>query len=108
MKCIMQTKTKRHIRRWSIAVLLYVLLWTFLWGFLAVRTASYNRLSHDPVVMAQLTVTEDTATLSLAEQTTTWTCSGDVDRWYFWIATLPTTAADWAIQTWRMLMKSQN
>lgn len=99
----MQIRTRRRLRHISTALVLYLILWIFLWCFLLVNARSYNRLSHEPVAMAQLTIQSDGAELALADYRTDWnfpTLSGD---WCFWMGTLPGTATDLALCTWQYL-----
>ncbi len=98
----MRKKAKRRSKKIITILLFYCLFWGFVWGFLTVSTRSYNRLSHTPVVMAHLDLRANT--LTLAEHTSTWEAIEPTDAWYFWMATLPNAAGDWAIHTWMMLV----
>lgn len=100
----MKARTKKKWKYLCTAVLLYFLLCGFLWSFLLVRTRSYNRLSHDQVVMAQLTLQPDnTASLSLAETSIEWELTEWDGDWCLWISTLPGIAGDCAVSLWQLL-----
>lgn len=100
----MKARTKKKWKYLCTAVLLYFLLCGFLWGFLLVRTRSYNRLSHEQVVMAQLTIEPDNhAFLSLAETSIEWELPDWDEELYLWISTLPGIAGGCAISLWQLL-----
>ncbi len=99
----MSQKRRRRLRKIAVGLLLYLILWGFFWCFLLVETRSYNRLTHEPVTMAQLTIQNNSVTLRLAEHASTWYYPDDMESVYFWIATLPSASIDWAITTWQLL-----
>ncbi|WP_295216946.1 hypothetical protein [Ruminococcus sp.] len=103
----MKAQTKKNWKYLCISVLLYLLLCGFLWGFLLVSTRSYNRLSHEQVVMAQLSMQPDnTVSLSLADTSLEWELPEWNEDLYLWVSTLPGIAGNCAISLWQLLFSS--
>lgn len=100
----MQYKTKRRWRKITTGILLYLFFCVFLWNFLLVRTRSYNRLAHEPVAMAQLTIQPDnTAELALADASYSYALPSFTGDVCLWISLLPDFAGDTAVLLWQAL-----
>lgn len=100
----MKTRAKKSWKYLCVGILLYFLLCGFLWSFLLVSTRSYNRLSYEQVVMAQLTIQPDnTASLTLANSSIRWELpdwNGDLS---LWLSTFPGFAGNCAVVLWQLL-----
>lgn len=91
-------------RRAGITGILYLILCAFFWGFLTVETRSHNRLSHEPITMAQLTIQPDnTISFSLAEETWHWYSPDVPENLFLWLSVLPEISVDTAIEIWHFL-----
>lgn len=86
---------------------LYLMLCGFLWAFLLVNTRSHNRLFHEPVTMAQLTIQPNrTAELHFADRSMLWKLPTWDSGWYLWITTLPDISGNSAVFLWQILWQS--
>ncbi len=94
---------KRWVRRSIMILLCYAFLWSFVLAFLLVYVRSYNRLSHEPVTMAHMTIQPDSAALSLANEELVWEYPAISDQAYVILGTFPGAEMDMTFAIWQLL-----